>query len=66
MLATDDKLKINVGGSLICNETTVKRLGTTVDNKHSFVPHLNAVKKVSHKVHASASISNHISQQKLK
>ena len=36
MLTTDDKLKFNGRGSLICNETTVKLLGTTVDDALSF------------------------------
>ena len=41
MLTTDNKLKINVKGSLISNEKVVKLLGVTVDSK----PHLNLVCK---------------------
>ena len=60
----DDKLETNVGCSLIYNETTVKLLGVTVANKLSFEPHLNTVrKKVSHKLHALARVSNYISQR---
>ena len=67
MLTMDDKLETNVGGSFICNETTVKLLGVTVANKLSFKPHLNTVgKKVSHKLHALARVSNYISQRKLR
>ena len=66
MLTTDEKLKSNVGGSLICNETTVELFGVTVANKFSFEPHLNTVcKKVSYKLDALGRISNYISQQKL-
>ena len=43
MLPTDNKLKINVKGSLISNEKIVKLLGVTVDNKLFFKPHLNLV-----------------------
>ena len=65
MLTTGNKLKFNVGGSLTCDETTVKLLGITVDNKLSFEPHLNTVcKKVNHKLHALPRISNYISQYK--
>ena len=46
MLATDNKLKINVKGSLISNEEKVKLLGVTVDNKLSFEPLLNLVCKM--------------------
>lgn len=55
----DDKLKINVGGSLVCNEPTVKLFRMTVDSKLSFEPHLSTVcKKVSHKLHALARVSD--------
>ena len=48
MLTKDNKLKINVKGSLISNEKTVKLLGVTVANKLSFERHLNLVcKKVA-------------------
>ena len=45
MLTKDDKWKINAWGSLICNETTVKLLGVTVENKLFFELHLNTVCK---------------------
>ena len=61
MLTTDEKLKNNVWTSLLCNETTVKLFVMTVNNKLSFELHLNRVcKKVSHKLHALAIVSNHI------
>ena len=67
MLTTDNKLKINVKGSPISNEKTVKLLGVTVDNKFSFEPHLNLVcKKVSQKLHALARVSKFISKKKLR
>ena len=45
MLTTDNKLKINLKGSAISNEKIVKLLGVIVDNKLSFEPHLNLVRK---------------------
>ena len=39
MFTIDDKLEINVGGSLICNETIVKLLDVSVANKH-FLSHI--------------------------
>ena len=52
MLKTDYSLHINVKGSL---EKTVKPLGITIDNKHSFEPHLNEVyKKISQIIHVLA------------
>lgn len=36
MLTTDDELKISVRRNLIFNETTVKLLGMTDDNKRFF------------------------------
>lgn len=61
ILTTDDKPKNNAWASFICNKTTVKLFGMTVDNKLSFELHLNrACKKVSHKLHALAIVSNHI------
>ena len=36
MLTTGDKLKTNVGSNVIRNETTVKLLDKTVDNKNLF------------------------------
>lgn len=35
MFTIDDKLELNVGGSLICNETIVKLLDVSVANKLS-------------------------------
>ena len=67
MLTIDNKLKINVKGSLISNEKMVKLLGVTVDNKLSFKPHLNLVcKKVSQKLYAVARVSKFISKNKLR
>ena len=67
MLRIDNKLKINVKGSLISNEKIVKLLGVTVDNKLSFEPHLNLVsKKVCEKLHALARVSKFISKKKLR
>ena len=58
LLTMGDKIKYNVGRSLICEETTVKLLGITVENKISFEPYLNIVReKVSHKLHALLRIS---------
>ena len=69
MLTTDNnnKLEINVKGSPISNEKTVKLLGVTVDNKLSFEPHFNLVcKRVSQKLHALARVSKFISKKKLR
>ena len=67
MLTTDNKLKINVKGTPISNEKTVKLSGITVDNKLSFDPHLNLVcKNVSQKLHALARVSKFISKEKLR
>ena len=67
MLTADDKLKINVGDSLIGNETRAKLFGMSVDNKPSFGPHFNTVcKKVSPKLHALARISNYNCQLNLR
>lgn len=44
MLTTDDKLKFNGGGNLMCNEITVKLLGMTVDDLLSFDSHSNMKK----------------------
>ena len=38
ILTTDNKLKVNVNGSLISNKKIVKLLGVTVDNRLSFEP----------------------------
>ena len=66
MLTADNKLKINVKGSLISNETILKLLRVTVDNKLSFEHHINLVcKKVSQKLHALARVSKFISKKKL-
>ena len=63
MLTLDDKLKINVGDSLIDNEITAKLFGMTVGNRSSFGPHFNTVcKKVNPKLHALVRISNYICQ----
>ena len=51
MLTTDDKLKFNGGGNLMCNEITVKLLGMTVDDLLSFDSHSN-MQRISHKLHA--------------
>ena len=60
MLTTDDNLKNNVWASLKCNETTVKLFDMTADNKLSFELRLNRVyKKVSHKLHVLARVSNY-------
>ena len=60
ILTTDDKPKNNAWASFICNKTTVKLFGMTVDNKLSFELHLNRVsKKVCHKLHALARVSNY-------
>ena len=60
MLARDHNLKNNVWASLKCNETTLKLFDMTADNKLSFELHLNRVyKKVSHKLHALARVSNY-------
>ena len=67
MLATDNKLKINVKGSLISIEKKVKLLGVTVDNKLSFEPLLDLVcKMVSQKFHALFWVSKFISKKKLR
>ena len=67
MLATDNKLKINVKGSLISNEEKVKLLGVTVDNKLSFEPLLNLVcKMVSQRLHVLFWVSKFISKKKLR
>ena len=67
MLTADNKLKINVKGSLISNEKIVKLLGVTVDKKLSFEHHLNLVcRKVSQKLHALARVSKFISKKKLR
>ena len=67
MLTTDNKLKINVKGSPTSNGKLVKLLGVTVDNKLSFVSHLNLVcKKVSQKLHVLARVSKFISKKKLR
>ena len=67
MLRIDNKLKINVKGSLTSNEKMVELLGVTVENKLSFEPHLNLVsKKVCEKLHALARVSKFISKKKLK
>ena len=67
MLTTDNKQKINVKGSPISSKKIVKLLGVTVDNKHSFEPHLNLVrKKVSQKLHALARVSKFMSKKKLR
>ena len=47
LLTTDDKLKFKVGNSLIFTKTTVKQLGTTIENKISFESYLNTVYKKS-------------------
>ena len=47
MLTTDNMVQVNVGGNIICKEKTVTLLGTTVDNKLLFVPHLNKICKKS-------------------
>ena len=66
LLTVDNKLKINIKGSLISNEKMVKLLGVTADNKLSFEPHLNLVcKKVSQKLYALARVSKFISKKKL-
>ena len=50
MLITDNKLKINIKGSLLSNKKIVKLLGVAIDNKLS-KPHLNLVcEKFSQKV----------------
>ena len=55
ILTTDNKLKINVKGSLISNEKIVKLLGVTVYNKLFVELHLDLIcKKVSQKLHALA------------
>ena len=67
MLTTDNRLKINVKGSLINNENIVKLLTVTVDNKFSFESHLNLVhKKVNQKLHALARVSKFIPKKKLR
>ena len=56
MLTIDNKLKINVNGSLMSNKKKmVKLLGVTVDNTLSFESHFNLVcEKVSQKLHVLA------------
>ena len=47
MLATDYIVQVNVGGNITSNETIVKLLGITVDNKLSSETHLNRICKKS-------------------
>ena len=67
MITTVNKLKINVKSSPTSNEKIVKLLRVKVDNKLSFVPHLNLVcKKISQKLHALARVSKFISKKNLR
>ena len=65
MLTTDDELKISVRGSHIFNETTVKLLDMTSDNKISFESRYS-MQKVSHKPQVLTRASNYISKQNLR
>ena len=47
MLTTDYIVQVNVGGNITSNETIVKLLGITVDNKLSSETHLNRICKKS-------------------
>ena len=65
MLTANDSLKMNVKGSLLSSEKTVKVLGIIVYNKLSPEPHINKVcKKVSQKIYALARVSKLILQNK--
>ena len=65
MLTANDSLKMNVKGSLLSSEKTVKVLGIIVDNKLSPEQHINKVcKKVSQKIYALARVSKLILQNK--
>ena len=64
-LPWNNKLKINVKCSPICNEEIVKLLGATVNNKISFETHVTLVcKGVSQKLHALAEVSKFIAKKK--
>ena len=58
---------MNVGKEIIECENSVKLLGVTLDNKLNFNDHVsNICRKVSQKLHALASISNYMCQNKLR
>ena len=66
MLTKGDKLKTNIGSS-ICNKTTVRWLGMTINDKLSFKRQFNkACKEVIHKLYLLCRFSNYLSQRKLK
>ena len=66
VLTTDSNLKINVKGSMICNEKVVQFLGVTIESTLSFEPHLKLVcRKVSQKLHALTRASKFNSNEKV-